>query len=309
MAKSAYPDLAATDIVRNAPKLGAALLTGAFLLSGLAAEPAHAKNGRGLAIGVGAFGLGVLMSEASRAENHGGYNDDDDDDYRENNHQQKSYREKSYRKESKSRSTPSRSSAPVVQFSQEMLETQKSLNQAGFDAGTEDGVGGPQTTAAIKAFQSGQGYPETGRLTPAQLKRLYVVASEVMNARDGGGAQEVDTTGDASLRTTSLEQDSYKPKFGYETLPNETKIVAGHENTRQTVPEPDIDPSTLEVEKALFSLQLIKTMPDGKMDDETVAGIKEYQSHFNQSPTGELSTEQRAHLMTLVKAYFSFEKN
>jgi peptidoglycan hydrolase-like protein with peptidoglycan-binding domain len=304
MAKLVYSDLVATDVVRNTSKLGVALLTGAFLLSGLAAEPAHAKNGRGLAIGVGAFGLGVLMSEASRAENHGGYNDNDDDDYREND-----YRQKSYRKKSPLPSARSRSSAPEVQFSQEILETQKSLNQAGFDAGTEDGVGGPQTTAAIRTFQRGQGYPETGRLTPAQLKRLYVVASEVMNARDSGGAQEIHTPSDASLRETSLEQDSYKPKFGYETPPNETQIVAGHENTRQTVPEPDIDPSTLEVEKALYSLQLIKAMPDGKMDDETVAGIKEYQSHFNQTPTGELSIEQRAHLMTLVKAYFSFQKN
>jgi peptidoglycan hydrolase-like protein with peptidoglycan-binding domain len=304
MAKLVYSDLVATDIVQNASKLGVALLTGAFLLSGLGAEPAHAKNGRGLAIGVGAFGLGVLMSEASRAEHHGGYNDHDDDDYRENN-----YREKTYRKKSPPPSARSRSSAPEVQFSQEILETQKSLNQAGFDAGTEDGVGGPQTTAAIRAFQRGQGYPETGKLTAAQLKRLYVVASEVMNARDSGGAQEVHTPSDASLRETSLEQDSYKPKFGYETPPNETQIVAGHENTRQTVPEPEIDPSTLELEKALFSLQLIKAMPDGKMDDETVAGIKEYQSHFNQSPTGELSPEQRAHLMTLVKAYFSFQKN
>jgi peptidoglycan hydrolase-like protein with peptidoglycan-binding domain len=304
MAKSAYPDLAAIDVVRNASKWGVALLTSAFLLSGLGAEPAHAKNGRGLAIGVGAFGLGVLMSEASRAENHGGYNDNDDDDYRQND-----YREKSYRKKSPSPSARSRSSAPEVQFSQEILETQKSLNQAGFDAGTEDGVGGPQTTAAIRTFQRGQGYPETGKLTAAQLKRLYVVASEVINAGDGGAAQEVPTTGDVSLRATSLEQDAYKPKFGYETPLKETKIIAGHENTRQTVAEPDIDPSTLEVEKALFSLQLIKTMPDGKMDDETVAGIKEYQSHFNQSPTGELSQEQRAHLMTLVKAYFSFEKN
>jgi peptidoglycan hydrolase-like protein with peptidoglycan-binding domain len=284
--------------------LGAALLTGAFLLSGLAAEPAHAKNGRGLAIGVGAFGLGVLMSEASRAENHGRYNDNDDDDYREND-----YRQKSYRKKSPSPAARSQNSAPEVRFSQEVLETQKSLNQAGFDAGTEDGVGGQQTTAAIRAFQRGQGYPETGKLTAAQLKRLYVVASEVINARDGGDAQEIPATGDGSLRATSLEQDSYKPKFGYEPPLKETKIIGGHENTRQTVPEPEIDPSTLEIEKALFSLQLIKTMPDGRMDDETVAGIKEYQSHFNQSPTGELSQEQRAHLMTLVKAYFSFQKN
>ena len=50
MAKLAYSDLAAIDMVRNASKLGVALLTGTFLLSSLAAEPALAKGGRGLAI-------------------------------------------------------------------------------------------------------------------------------------------------------------------------------------------------------------------------------------------------------------------
>ena len=304
MAKLAYPDLAAIDI-RNASKLGVALLTGAtFLLSSLAAEPAHAKGGRGLAIGVGAFGLGVLMNEASRAEHNSGYSDNDDDDYREHD-----YREKSYRKKSPSASTRNRSTPPEVQFSQEVLETQKSLNQAGYDAGTEDGVGGPQTAAAVKAFQRGFGYQETGILTPAQRKKLYLAASEIANPADSGSTQEVHTTGAISPVATSVEQDAYKPKFGNETPVDETKAVAGHENTRQTVPEEEVDQSTLDVEKALFSLQMIKTQPDGKIDGETIAAIKQYQSHFNQSPTGELSPEQRAHLMTLVKAYFSFEKN
>ena len=297
MTKSAYPDLVATDIVRKTSKSGVALLTGAtFLLSSLAAEPAHAKNSRGLAIGVGAFGLGVILNEASRAEDHSGYNDDDDD-----------YQERSYQKTSKSRSR-NQSNSPEVHFSQEILEAQKSLNQAGYDAGTEDGVGGPQTTAAVKAFQRSQGYQETGRSTAAQRKKLYVVAPAMAHTGDGGSAQEVPTAGEVSLKATSVEQESYKPKFGNQTSRDETKTVAGHENTRQTIPEAKIDPSTLEVEKALFSLQLTKSLPDGKIDDETVAAIKQYQSYFNQSPTGELSSEQRAKLMSLVQVYFSLEK-
>ncbi len=298
MMKLAYPDLAAINIVRKAPKFGFALLTGAtLLLSGLAAEPAHAKNfGRGVAIGVGAFGIGVLMNEAARSEDYGDYNDDDD------------YRERSYRKKSKSRPTRNRSSAPEVQFSQELLDTQKSLNRAGYDAGTADGIRGPQTTAAVKAFQRDQGYQETGHLTATQREELHVVAPEVANTADVGSAKEVPAAGEGALIPTSLEQESYKPKFGNETAENETKTVAGHENMRQTVPEAEIDPSTLEVEKALFSLQMIQSVPDGKIDDETVAAIKRYQSHLNQSPTGELTSEQRANLISMVQAYFSFEK-
>jgi peptidoglycan hydrolase-like protein with peptidoglycan-binding domain len=318
MTKLAYSYPATINAVRKASKFGVALLTGAtFLLSSLAAEPAHAKKfGRGLAIGLGAFGLGVMMNEAARAEEYGGHDDDDD------------YQERSYRKSSKSRSTRSRNSSPKVQFSQEVLETQKSLNQAGYDAGTEDGIRGRQTRAAVKAFQRDQGYEETGRLTPDQRKNLYVVAAEAANTDDGGGAvtakpanmgpanmgddgnaeEVVDTAGEGSLMATSLEQESYKPNFAVETAQNETKTVARHENTRQTVPEAEIDPSMLEVEKALFSLQMIRSVPDGKIDDETVAAIKQYQSFRNEAPTGELTPEQKVNLMSLVQAYFSYDK-
>ena len=298
MANLAYPDLVAINIVRKASKTGVALLAGAtVLLSSLASEPAHAKNGRGLAIGVGAFGVGVLLSDAYRAEKYSNSNDDDD------------YQERSYRKKSPPPSPRNRSSSAEVQFSQEVLETQKSLNQAGYNAGTADGVGGPQTTAAVKAFQRGFGYQETGRLTAEQRKKLYVIAPQMANADDDGGAQQVHATGNFAPEATRSEPRSDTPKFGTETPQQETKTVAGHENTAQIVPEAEIETSTLQVEKALFSLQLTKSLPDGKIDDETVAAIKQLQSRFNQSPTGELTSEQRAHLMTLVRAYFSFEKN
>ena len=162
--------------------------------------------------------------------------------------------------------------------------------------------------AAVKAFQRGQGYQETGRLTAAQRKNLYVVAREAANAANGGGAKEVHTTGDVSHTAASPEQGSYKPNFANETVHNETKTVAGHENTRQSVPETEIDPYTLAVEKALFSLQMIAGVPDGKIDAETIAAIKKYQSHLNESPTGELTPEQRTSLISMVQAYFSFEK-
>lgn len=373
MTKLTYSDVSKINIVRKAPRFGAALLMSAtFLLFGGAAEQAHAKRfGRGVAIGLGAFGLGVIMNEAARAERYRRYDHDD-------------YRKRSYRKRHKSRSTPRRSSPPKVQFSQQVLETQKSLNQAGYDAGTEDGLRGPQTAAAVKAFQLDQGYQATGRLTATQRKNLYVVAADAANPSDegnaaavdtagegplmeaglkqgsykpnfdnettntigggsatevdtagkgsltattlepesykpnfhnetadpidGGGAAAVDTADDVSLTATSLDRESYKPNFDRQTAQNEVKAVASHENMRQTLPDAEIDPSTLEVEKALFSLQMIQSVPDGKIDDETIMAIKEYQRFRKEAPTGELTPDQRANLMLLVQAYFSFEK-
>jgi peptidoglycan hydrolase-like protein with peptidoglycan-binding domain len=300
MTKLADSDDTPFKLARKASKFGVACLLGAtFLLSGVATEQAEAKRlGRGVAIGLGVFGLGVIMNEAARAERDGDYDDydhDDDDDYRERSH----------RSESKSRSTRSRSSAPTIQFSQDVLETQKSLNQAGYDAGTEDGLRGLKTTGAVKAFQRDNGYPETGKLTAAQRSSLHAMAAEA-------GKTEVSATDDATPAetasepvptTASPEQESYKPNFGKQSALGETKTVAGHENTRETVPEAEIDLHMLEVEKALFSLQMIESEPDGKSDDATVAAIKQFQSFLNETPTGELTAAQRANLISLAEAY------
>jgi peptidoglycan hydrolase-like protein with peptidoglycan-binding domain len=300
MTKLAYSDIATINIARKASKCGVALLVGAtFLLSNLATEPVHAKGlGRGVAIGLGVFGLSAIMNEAGRSER---YDDHDDDD---------NYQKRSYRKSGKSRSTRSRTSAPKVQFSQKVLEKQRLLNRAGYDAGMEDGIRGHQTIAAIKEFQRDNGDPETGRLTAVQIYSLHALAhgADKDVVSEPGITASVETVSDPVSTVVNQEQESYKPNFAVETAENETKIVASHENMRQTASEVEIDPSTLELEKALFSLQMIQSVPDGKIDDETVAAIKQYQSHLNDSPTGELTPEQRAHLILLVQAYFSFEK-
>lgn len=49
---------------------------------------------------------------------------------------------------------------------------QDGLNQRGYDVGTVDGVMGPRTRAAIAAFESASGLPETGEPGPALLARL-----------------------------------------------------------------------------------------------------------------------------------------
>ncbi|MGF1619114.1 MAG: peptidoglycan-binding protein [Rhodomicrobiaceae bacterium] len=302
MTKLADSDHTAFKLARKASKFGAAFLLGAtFLLSGVATEQAEAKRlGRGVAIGLGVFGLGVIMNEAARAESDGDYDYDDYDD-------DDDYRERSDRSESKPRSTRSRSSAPTVQFSQEVLETQKALNQAGYDAGAEDGLRGLKTIGAVKAFQRDNDYPETGKLTAAQRASLHAMAAETE-----AGKADVSATDDAANMeaasepvpaTASPEQDSYKPNFGKQSAGDETKTVAGHENTRETVPEAEIDLHMLEVEKALFSLQMIESEPDGKTDDATIAAIKQFQSFLNETPTGELTAEQRANLISLAQAY------
>ena len=54
----------------------------------------------------------------------------------------------------------------------ERLELQQRLNDAGFDAGTPDGVLGRKTEAAITAYQRRNGLPVTGTPSPALLQHL-----------------------------------------------------------------------------------------------------------------------------------------
>jgi murein L,D-transpeptidase YcbB/YkuD len=58
--------------------------------------------------------------------------------------------------------------------SQDVKKAQEALKNKGHDPGSTDGVIGPQTRQAIKAFQSANGLKETGRLDPETAEKLGV---------------------------------------------------------------------------------------------------------------------------------------
>ena len=59
----------------------------------------------------------------------------------------------------------------------EAREMQRLLNRLGFDAGVEDGMPGPRTRAAIRAFQKAHSLPPDGYPSPVLLKRLRTMAA------------------------------------------------------------------------------------------------------------------------------------
>jgi N-acetylmuramoyl-L-alanine amidase len=68
-----------------------------------------------------------------------------------------------------------------VQRGDDVAELQRRLNALGFDAGREDGLLGPETAAALRAFQRNVGLVDDGicgRTTVAALARLGDVAGE-----------------------------------------------------------------------------------------------------------------------------------
>lgn len=62
---------------------------------------------------------------------------------------------------------------------EQALEIQRLLNTLGFAAGEPDGIPGPKTRAAIRAFQRAQGLPDDGYPSPALL--------DALRARAGSG--------------------------------------------------------------------------------------------------------------------------
>ena len=53
-----------------------------------------------------------------------------------------------------------------------MLDIQIALARAGLYRGPADGISGPQTRAAIRAYEKQQGLPVNGRATPALLEHM-----------------------------------------------------------------------------------------------------------------------------------------
>ena len=79
-----------------------------------------------------------------------------------------------------------------------VLEAQVELHRRGFSCGAIDGVFGPQTAAALRAFQRGSGIAESGNLDPATGERLRpavaALGEHTFTAGELGGLQPVPAT-------------------------------------------------------------------------------------------------------------------
>lgn len=67
----------------------------------------------------------------------------------------------------------------------ELKQVQKALTQQGHDPGPVDGLMGPQTIGAVKAFQKAHGLPTTGQLDASTLAKLDTRGTASDRARGG----------------------------------------------------------------------------------------------------------------------------
>jgi peptidoglycan hydrolase-like protein with peptidoglycan-binding domain len=74
-------------------------------------------------------------------------------------------------------------------------QAQRALEQAGHDPGPIDGVVGPKTSAALRAYQKAHGLDATGRLDDATLGKLTAGGDSPSASVSGSGARQTGGTG------------------------------------------------------------------------------------------------------------------
>ncbi len=100
---------------------------------------------------------------------------------------------------------------------QERAAVQRRLNELGYDAGEPDGAYGPRTRKAISEFQRSIGEEPTGKITEAQIDRLY---------GDGAGGHAAPVKAAAAPTTIDAKLSPTAERFGW-LVRNENEFLVG----------------------------------------------------------------------------------
>jgi lipoprotein-anchoring transpeptidase ErfK/SrfK len=111
---------------------------------------------------------------------------------------------------------PSTAPAPAVEFAprpvESWLEAQIALARIGFSSGPIDGIGGVQSSSALRAFQRREHLPPTGRLDAATRARLVLesppLTQHVLGPEDFAHLQPVSPTWLGKSQQTALDHES-----------------------------------------------------------------------------------------------------
>ncbi|MBA5779048.1 peptidoglycan-binding protein [Stappia sp. F7233] len=157
--------------------------------------------------------------------------------------------------------TSSISAAPLVR------DVQIELRRLGFYEGLLDGLNGPATERAVRAYQRSRGLPDTGRIDEALLARLALDF-------DGRTAEPVVPVPQASPRS-----------------------VAGAPS--EPVPAPRGDTQVLQLQKLLADLGYGPLEIDGIFGDQTADAIRRFEIDRSLPVTGEMTERVFAELENL----------
>jgi len=175
--------------------------------------------------------------------------------------------------------------ASAEQINPRVIELQQALNQLGYNAGSEDGVIGPATQKAIKAFQKDYDWKVDGQYSGLLL---LGVQNEVSLARERvtpeGQARELE-----KKRLLSLSyEELIKEIRASEKKDAEQKLTLIGERARDLPARLFYEIIGLGKSGDLISQFVLR----GLYYPESEEGIKQFQMDINAEPTGELTFGQ-----------------
>jgi peptidoglycan hydrolase-like protein with peptidoglycan-binding domain len=107
---------------------------------------------------------------------------------------------------------------PLDLSNREVLQqTQRQLKALGFDPGSTDGTFGPQTEAALRAYQQAYRLPQTGRLDEATLRSLLPERFEASRTSVEPPNREVLQQAQRQLKALGFDPGSTDGTFGPQT--------------------------------------------------------------------------------------------
>jgi mannosyl-glycoprotein endo-beta-N-acetylglucosaminidase len=107
---------------------------------------------------------------------------------------------------------------PLDLSNREVLQqAQRQLKALGFDPGSMDGTFGPQTEAALRAYQQAYRLPQTGRLDDVTLRSLLPERSEASRASMAPPNREVLRQAQRQLKALGFDPGSMDGTFGPQT--------------------------------------------------------------------------------------------
>ena len=107
---------------------------------------------------------------------------------------------------------------PLDLSSQDVLQqAQRQLKAMGFDPGSTDGTFGPQTEAALRAYQQAYRLPPTGRLDEATLRSLLPERFEPSRTSAEPPSREVLRQAQRQLKALGFDPGSMDGTFGPQT--------------------------------------------------------------------------------------------
>lgn len=184
---------------------------------------------------------------------------------------------------------PAQSPLQAANRSDLVHEVQVSLRRAGYYTGALDGVSGPMTDQAVRAYERASGLPETGEITHSLLAHMLLNPGTGARAPKAGSQAERSTVPlpqaspmAATPVTTSSVRSPYAPP---ERIPAAASTAG--EPARETVRA---------VQQALADLGYGPITIDGVSGAETASAIRRFELDRGMAITGKVRPEIYASL-------------